>query len=189
MSLTANVRALHLYEGTIGTYLGSSEATSFDLSNHSWNTILNASKWLRRHNPLFQSLCRQLSLALPLNNLGNHVAVGGLPLANLTNPDQEPPPPIRRPDLIVTPFNFDADVRNEDHRSHRLPAGTIQSSINDLKYIINHGDKHLEMLLFPHLYPHGKGAWVYQGPSLPRYPNRIMYQLTSQISSNYSRTH
>ena len=86
------------------------------------------------------------------------VAFAGLPFAQLTLTDQEPSVPVRRPDLILNPFDFASEVRNEDHRSHRLPAETIQSSLTTLKYVISHEDKTLEMLLFPHLYSNEKGA-------------------------------
>jgi hypothetical protein len=173
MYLTPNLQALHVYGGTMGTYLQSPEANSFDLMDHSWDKILIASNWLKKNNPLIRWLCPQLSIPTSLDHTeqpnSDDVTFGGLPFAQLTLPDQEPSVPTCRPDLIVNPFDFATEVRNEDHRSHRLPAGTIQSSLTTLKYVIHHGDKVLEMLLFPHLYPNAKGAWVYQGPAISRY--------------------
>jgi hypothetical protein len=169
MSLTPNVRALHLYGGIIGTYLGSPKATSFDLADHSWNKVLNASNWLITNNPLFRSLSHQLSIPLSLDNSINPTAIGGLPLAHLTQPNQERTPPAGRLDLIINPFDLDPEVHNEDHHSHRLSTGTIESSRTELKYIINHDDTNLEMLLFPH--SNGRGAWIYQGPASSRYSN------------------
>ena len=75
-----------------------------------------------------------------------------------------------RPDVVVNPMDFEGEVRNEDYRSHRVLAGVVQieSSRNELRCVIKHGDTNLEMLLFPHLYPYGKGAWAYQGPACRR---------------------
>jgi len=173
MYLTPNLQALHVYGGTIGTYLQSPDANPFDLTDHSWEKISIASNWLKTNNPLIRRLCPHLFILPSLDDSeqphSDDVAFAGLPFAQLTLPDQEPSVPVRRPDLILNPFDFPSEVRNEDHRSHRLPAGTIQSSLTTLKYVISHGDKALEMLLFPHLYPNGKGAWVYQGPAISRY--------------------
>jgi len=168
MYLTPNLQALHVYGGTIGTYLRSPEATSFDLGDHSWQQIEIACDWLKANNPLIRSLCPELSIPLSHDERPEDLTIGALPFALLSESDREPPAPVRRPDLILNPFDFTLEVRNEDHRSHRLPAGTIQSSLTTLKYVINHGDKSLEMLLFPYLYPNGTGAWAYQGPALPR---------------------
>ena len=175
MYLTPNLQALHVYGGTIGTYLRSPDANPFDLTDHSWEKISIASNWLKTNNPLIRWLCPQLSILPSLDDSeqprsdSDDVTFGSLPFARLTLPDQEPSVPARRPDLIMNPFDFASEVRNEDHRSHRLPTGTLQSSLTTLKYVINHGDKVLEMLLFPHLYPNAKGTWVYQGPAISRY--------------------
>jgi len=141
MCPTPNVRALHLYGGTMGTFLRSPEATSFDLSNHSWNKALDALNWLITKNPLFRSLCHRLSIFLPLQDSSTDTAIGGVLFTYLGHAHDERAPPPGRPDLILNPFDFDSEVRNEDHRSHRLPAGTIQSSLTEFKCIINHGGK------------------------------------------------
>ena len=173
MYLTPNLQALHVYSGTIGTYLHSPDANPFDLMDHSWEKISIASNWLKTNNPLIRWLCPQLSILPSLDDSeqpdSDDITFGSLPFAQLTLPDQEPSVPAHRPDLFLNPFDFASEVHNEDHRSHRLPAGTIQSSLMMLKYVINHGDKVLEMLLFPHLYPNGKDAWVYQGPTISQY--------------------
>jgi hypothetical protein len=80
------------------------------------------------------------------------------------NEDTEPSVPHRRPDIVINPLDFDREVRNEDCRSHRLPAGMMETFLSEVKRVVNHGDKHLEHLIFPYLYPHGKGQWQYSGP-------------------------
>jgi len=175
MYLTPNLQTLHLNSRTIGTYLHSPDTIPFNLADHSWDKISIASNWLKMNNPLIQWLCLQLSILCSFNDSqqpdSDDVTFGSLPFAQLSLPDQEPSVPGRRPDLILNPFDFVSEVRNEDHCSHRHPTGTVQASLAMLKYVISHGDKGLEMLLFPHLYPNGKGTWVYQGPAISRYPS------------------
>ena len=129
---------------------------------------------MKKNNFLIKSFCLKLSLSLKeFQNLEN-TGIGGIEIAELVNPDDEQAVPVRRPDVIVNPHNFEADVRNEDYRSHRLPGGIIESSTKKLKGIINHGDNRLELLLFPYLYPNGKGAWVYQGPCKAGYIGKYL---------------
>src|SRR5579859_8112524 len=166
MTSGPNVRAIHLYSGSIGTFLQSEEARLFDLENHNWVHLARAAEWLRQNNPLIRDLCPQLVIGIH-----ERAAVGGLPFAELTRPEQDAGLPFSRPDVVMNPLNFEAQVRNEDYRSHRIPGGVVSldSSIGELKRIINHGHRELEMLLFPHLYPYGRGSWVYQGPARARF--------------------
>lgn len=155
----------------MGTYLRSPEATAFDMSQHSWDKVVAGSQWLRANNPLIRSLCPELSVCLEEVGAIGNVGLGGIEMADLVNPEEEAAVPAERPDLVLNPADFEAEVRDEDYRSHRLPGGTIESSVTKLRAVINHGDTRLEMLLFPHLYPNGRGAWVYQGPCRARYVN------------------
>ena len=98
------------------------------------------------------------------------------PQAFLENTDIEMPIPEGRPDVIVDPFNFHEEVRNEDHRYHRLPIGVlsgidnrvlnvneaIEEDIESIGGVLAHGDGIVEGLLFPGLYPNGRGYWQYQ---------------------------
>jgi len=68
MYLTPNLQALHVYSGTIGTYLHSPDANPFDLMDHSWEKISIASNWLKMNNPLIQWLCPQLSILPSLDD-------------------------------------------------------------------------------------------------------------------------
>ena len=166
MTTGPNVRAIHLYSGSIGTFLQSEEARLFDLENHNWVHLARAAEWLRQNNPLIRDLCPQLVIGIH-----ERAAVGGLPFAELRRPEQDVGLPFSRPDVVMNPLNFEAQVRNEDYRSHQIPGGVVSldSSIGELKRIINHGHQELEMLLFPHLYPYGRGSWVYQGPARARF--------------------
>ena len=80
------------------------------------------------------------------------------------------------PDVIIHPFEFLEEVHNEDYRYHRLPIGVLSSvrqHVIDIEmairtdqqlisHIINHGDDRVERLLFPTLYPNGRGHWTYR---------------------------
>lgn len=165
MTTAPNVRAIHLYSGSIGTFLQSEEARSFDLENHNWVHLAQAEEWLRQNNPLIRDLSPKLVIGID-----ERVAVGALPFAESSRPEEDAGVPFSRPDVIVNPLNFEAQVRNEDYRSHRIPGGVIcLDSIGELKRIINHGHQELETLLFPYLYPYGRGSWVYQGPARARF--------------------
>ena len=48
-----------------------------------------------------------------------------IPRAVLNNEAVEMPIPEGRPDVVVDPFDFESDVRNEGYRYHRLPMGVL----------------------------------------------------------------
>ena len=72
--------------------------------------------------------------------------------------------------------DIEGQVYNEDYRHHHLPTGMLSSvhrHVIDIEtamcsdrqvipHIINHGDDKVERLLFPTLYPHGRGHWSYR---------------------------
>ena len=99
-----------------------------------------------------------------------------LPRAFIEDQSVEPAISAARPDVVINPFNFEEEVHNEDHRYHRLPISVL-SSVHEhvmdiekaihndqqiISHIIMHGDDKVERLLFPTLYPHGRGHWSYQ---------------------------
>ena len=159
----------------MGAFLESTEATEFDKANHPWRQITIGAEWLRLNNPLIRKLA-PVSRMSPffqrpdtIRDDESQINGSGLPTGHLLNPENEATVPTRRPDIVVNPIEFETEIRNEDYRSHRLPAGVFQSPTSMVKHYINHGDSCLEMLVFPYLYPHGKGAWSYHGPALKRY--------------------
>ena len=174
----------------MGAFLQSSNAKAFDRADHPWRDIQNGAEWLRLNNPLIRQLAPENRLTSFQHEESSEGGVGidglGLPTATLVNPENDAAVPIERPDIVVNPFDFELDVRNEDYRSHRLPAGTFKTSISTVKYLINHGDKWSEMLLFPHLYPNGKGAWTYRGPAMLRYDAGWRFELQLMGSRHLS---
>ena len=94
-----------------------------------------------------------------------------LPHATLDNEVLEMPIPDGRPDIVVNPSDFEEVVRNEDYRYHRLPMGTLENIDIDQLFsttfgtvhdVVAHGDGKGEGLLFPVLYPYGRGLWRYR---------------------------
>jgi Helitron helicase-like domain at N-terminus len=69
--------------------------------------------------------------------------------------------PNNRPHLVVNPFPYNQETRDEDYRHYRLPTGAVQVSESTPRQpALLHGDPDVEMLLFPHLYPHGYGHFA-----------------------------
>src|SRR5581483_622316 len=67
--------------------------------------------------------------------------------------------PIIRPGEIVVPNNdFDIEIHDEDANFNRLMAGFARTD-NNLSLPISLNDPNLEALLFPDLYPDGKGTY------------------------------
>jgi hypothetical protein len=103
-------------------------------------------------------------------------SVSSLPRAFIEDHTVEPRVSGGRPDIVINPFDFEEDVYDEDHRYHRLPIGVLSSvhrHVVDIEtairtdqqlisHIIMHGDNKVEPLLFPTLYPHGRGHWCYR---------------------------
>jgi hypothetical protein len=95
------------------------------------------------------------------------------PHATLDNEAVEMPIPTGRPDIVVNPCDFEEQVRNEDYRYHRLPMGSLTNlptsqlfldAFGTVNHLVAHGDGKSEGLLFPVLYPYGRGFWRYQRP-------------------------
>lgn len=94
-----------------------------------------------------------------------------IPMAFLENEDLEMPIPEGRLDIVVNPIDFEEEVRNEDYRYHRLPMGVLPNldvnrvmsdAFGRVSNTIAHGDGKGEGLLFPVLYPYGRGFWQYR---------------------------
>ena len=108
--------------------------------------------WLLRHNPVFHR-----------NDIQSYLQVNNpLPVVHLENEVGDERRPNNRPDLVVNPFPYHQETRNEDYRHYRLPAGTVQTttSTQQRQPTLLHSDPDVELLLFPHLYPHGYGHFV-----------------------------
>jgi hypothetical protein len=114
-----------------------------------------------------------------------------LPQAFLADETVEMPVFEGQPEVVVNPFTFHEEIRKEDHRYHRLPIGVlstidarvlkvgdvIEEEIKSVVGVIAHGDPKVEGLLFPLLYPNGRGYWQYQrrNERLPSEPTYVCF--------------
>lgn len=62
---------------------------------------------------------------------------------------------------MLDPFDYDARARVEASRYDRIPAGIIDHDVNRsaIPTTLFHSDPDIETLLFPHLYPYGRGQY------------------------------
>ncbi|GBC04726.1 hypothetical protein RclHR1_05830004 [Rhizophagus clarus] len=153
LTYSKNINALALYSGTIGAILNN------NYSNSWYHPSLdNAATWLRDHNPYFE----------PYKALINRGSWDGPPVifpvalsSNLSHSQEQPIFNINsRPTAIVLPhYDFDTEIHNEDYHYSRLMAGFLTDP-NNKELPIPFYDKNIEPLLFPDLFPYGKGFYI-----------------------------
>jgi hypothetical protein len=157
MTVSKNEAALALFSGVLGAFLHSSaewRPTSLDVER-----LSRAATWLRENNPLFGRWASprfvQDRLVLP-----SVIA------------DSEERLPDSRPDIVLDPSQFDPVTHNEDYSFRRLPVAVDALRAGDC---LAGAEAETEMLLFPILYPHGRGA--YDSASHPATAPRRRYTL------------
>ena len=151
-----NINALALYSGTIGAILNNNQ------SNPSWYhpSLDDAARWLQNNNPYFK----------PYQSLVNRGTWDGPPVifpiaspSNLQNQEQPIFDINSRPSaVILPPYDFDTEIHNEDYHYSRLMAGFLTDP-NNKELPIPFYDKNIEPLLFPDLFPYGKGFYTNDG--------------------------
>ena len=147
MNFSKNMRSLILYSGMLGAYL--EEDSSND---NSWidNTLITAANWLKQNNPYLKNYSRLL------DQPGSQTA-NPFPSASHL-PNDSTAPPYLPNDIVVPNINFNVEIHNEDYHYSHLMAGFVKTSNNTLLPLaIN--DPNLELLLFPDLFPNGKGHY------------------------------
>jgi hypothetical protein len=146
MNFSKNMRALTLYSGMLGAYLEENP------SNNSWidNTLINAANWLKQNNPFLKNYSQLLDSP-------NSQTANPFPSASHL-PNDDSAPPYLSNDIIVPNVNFNVEIHDEDYHYTHLMAGFVKTSDNtSLPLAIN--DPNLEPLLFPDLFPNGKGHY------------------------------
>jgi hypothetical protein len=147
MNFSKNMRSLLLYSGMVGAYL--EDDTN---PNNNWldNTLVVAANWLKLHNPFLKPYSRLLDL--PGTNTAN-------PFPRAFHiPDDDSAPPFLHNDIIVPNANFNIEIHNEDFHYTHLMAGFLKTPDNTL-LPLSVDDSNLEPLLFPDLFPDGKGHY------------------------------
>lgn len=146
MNFSKNMRSLILYSGMLGAYLedGSSDNSWLD------NTVIEAANWLKQNNPYLKNYSRLLDL--PGSSTAN-------PFPSAFHlPDDNTAPPYLADDIVVPNVNFNVEIHNEDYHYSHLMAGFVRTPDNtSLPIAMN--DPNLEALLFPDLFPNGKGYY------------------------------
>jgi hypothetical protein len=140
-----NDRAVALYSGTIAAWLESNAHNRAD-QGHDQLALMTCKDWLLAHNPVLQR--NDIQTYFRSNN--------PLPVIHLENEAGHERRPNNRPDLVINPFPYNEETRNEDYRHYRLPTGTLEATTStQTQPALLHGDPDVELLLFPHLYPMG----------------------------------
>jgi hypothetical protein len=146
MNFSKNMRSLILYSGMLGAYLEENP------SDNSWldNTLIEAANWLKQNNPFLKSYSHLLNL--PGSQMAN-------PFPSASHlPNDDTAPPYLPNDIVVPNVNFNVEIHDEDYHYTHLMAGFVKTSDNTLLPLaIN--DPDLEALLFPDLFPNGKGHY------------------------------
>jgi hypothetical protein len=149
---TQNPRAIALYSGVLGAWLESSRHNRYD-RDHDVELLERCRDWLLENNPVFQRHDVQANIQVP----------DPLPLIQLINDHRQERRPANRPDIVLDPHQYDPETRNEDFRYHRLPVGHVVGLRADGNLpLLFRWDRDVEVLLFPHLYPFGRGQWIEQ---------------------------
>ena len=148
MNYSKNIRSFTLYSGILGAFLESSENLN---SENRWfhPTLINGSNWLKNNNPYLRSYSMHLE-----NN--NQSLNSPFPIA--IHSQEENIPTIRQSEIVVPNYDFDIEIHNEDANFNHLMAGFARTD-NNLSLPISLNDPNLEALLFPDLFPDGKGTY------------------------------
>jgi DNA replication protein DnaC len=149
MNFSKNMRSLILYSGMVGAYL---EDNSVENSNNFWldSTLITAANWLKQNNPFLKHYSRLLDL--PGSDTANP-----FPSAFHLS-DDDTAPPFLSNDIVVPNVNFNVEIHNEDYHYSHLMAGFVRTPDNTLLPLAT-DDPDLEGLLFPDLFPNGKGYY------------------------------
>lgn len=147
MSLSKNPHALQLYFGLVGAFLESANR-----SNWFHESLLPASMWLKENNPLFNRYKNLYDIAIPRPTESIPTP---LPTATQITPTNSYSSNL--PQLVVPNHSFPPETHNEDYRYTNLLAGIVE--IDKRNFPISYNDKTLEAMLFPDLFPIGKGHY------------------------------
>ena len=133
----------------LGAFLENDSSTG---SPNSWidDTLIAAANWLKRHNPFLRNYSRLLD---------SPVSARANPFPSASHlADDDSAPPYLPNDIVVPNVNFDVEIHNEDYHYSHLMAGFVRTPDNTLLPLAV-DDSNLEVLLFPDLFPDGKGYY------------------------------
>ena len=154
MNFSKNMRALKLYSGMLGAFLVNPKNLNED---YSWLTpdLAAAAHWLKQHNKYLNPFSHLVTASSLLTKTRSEP----FPTACHASSDTRAPPFQERE--IVVPFtDFPAEIHNEDFHYTHLMAGFVRTSNTSLPLTFN--DPHLEPLMFPDIFPDGRGHYYDQ---------------------------
>ena len=152
MGFSKNMRSLQLYSGILGAVLN--DSTHNNCENISWLSpeLIAAARWLQNNNCYLKAYSTLLSRPKLLSSNS-----GPFPTAEHSQSDHRAPPYLER-DIVISASDFPLEVHNEDCHYTRLMAGFVHTCY-DSKLPLSFNDRELEPLLFPDLFPNGKGHY------------------------------
>jgi hypothetical protein len=113
-----------------------------------------AAQWLKNNNPYLSAYSSVLESYVDANELATNIEPVW-PVAQHI-PEDQSAPRVNQIEIVVPNYDFPDDVHNEDAHYSRLMVGFLQT--RDHKRIpVSFGDRDLEPLLFPDLFPDGHG--------------------------------
>jgi hypothetical protein len=108
-----NMRAILLNSGALGAFL-QTRRNPID-QDHGLNRLRNRRDRLLQHKAGFQR-----HFVLSTVRIENP-----FPVVRLLNAEGEPLPRGNRPDIVMNPFEYDAETANQDFNIVRVPVGAI----------------------------------------------------------------
>jgi len=134
--------------------LGAFLENSDDDNEFSWLTpeLITAANWLKHHNLYLKPFADLLSTP---SFVSKH-RTGPFPRARHSPHDQRAPAFHER-ETVVPAINFSTEIHNEHFHYSHLVAGFVRTSSTTLPLSFN--DPDLEPLLFPDLFPDGRGHY------------------------------
>jgi len=156
MEFSKNMRALKLYSGILGAFLTNPDNHN-NSENLTWLTpeLCAAAHWLKHHNKYLRPFFRLLSTS----SLITETYQDPFPIASHL-PSDTSAPPFQEGDIILSSTDFLTEVHNEDFHYTHLMAGFIRTTTTTLPLAFD--DPDLEPLIFPDLFPDGKGHFYDQ---------------------------
>lgn len=147
MTVTKNQHAAALYSGSIGAYLESSTRRIDQIQDQ--RQLCACRDWLVEHNPLFARYAPHERWMEDDHDIHR-------PFPVMEPSDREEIRPMNCPDLILNPMPYHPETRDEDFHYTRLPEARIADQDHQW---LGKADPNLEPLLFPWLFPYGRGHW------------------------------
>ena len=155
MGYSKNRRTFSLYSGIIGAFLQNADLSAPD--NRWYHPSLRyVCDWLQQNNP-YQAAYHSIASHLLAHNSQTSPTVW--PQAtHVSDSNNEFITPVNPSDIVVPSYVFPDEVHNEDAHYSRLAIGFFQGE-DERQIPLCFNDPELEAILFPDLFPDGRGFY------------------------------